>query len=165
MKKFNRSVVLAIIVVLFLATGCQNTSDKSNNSEKNNKSNVINEEVNNEDNKNAENKQTDDIEKTEETSISQTELGEDEDVVEAIEYSKGDFTGERSTTFDKSEDGKTLNNFKTTLLKEDFSFYKTVTNYEYEDNGKKYKGDINIVQTGGTEGSYYGTYEGVLEEV
>lgn len=168
MKKFNRNIIFSIIVVLFVATACQNTSNKSNNNTENNKSNIVNEEVNNENNKNTENvknKETNDIKTTEDASISETELGEDENVVDAVEYSEGDFSGERNTTFEKSEDGKTLKNFKTTLLKEDFSFYKTVTNYEYEDNGKKYKGDISIVQTGGTEGSYYGIYEGVLEEM
>ena len=87
-----------------------------------------------------------------------------------IDYKDGTFTGENVVGFEKSEDGKKLKDFQIRLEKDVFDYKSTVKNYQYENGGKIYKGDLKLIRTsaandtaGNAKAPYCGLYQGDLE--
>lgn len=149
MKKSTVNTLCVILILLVGVVGCSKKPKNDNN--------VTN------------NKEMSSTEITENNISSNTnENGTqvvDEDIEDTVEYAKAGFSGERNASFDESEDGTKLENFKVELIKDSPEFKGSVTDYTYEYKDKKYKGDLKIDYTGGTEGNYYATYTGELNEV
>lgn len=86
-----------------------------------------------------------------------------------IDYADADFTKEGKISYVESDDGKSLKDFQIEFKKDQFTFKRLVKNYEYKFNDKTYKGDLEILYTGGAENSngknvYYALYQGTLSE-
>ena len=180
LKKLWKIALVFILLGLLAACGHKagNTAENKNanrNATVSNNKNVSTEEKENKD-KNSSNKK--DLEETKEEKENSPEADEetqeDASAVDLennfIDYKDGTFTGENVVGFEKSEDGKKLKDFQIRLEKDVFDYKSTVKNYQYENGGKIYKGDLKLIRTsaandtaGNAKAPYCGLYQGDLE--
>lgn len=183
MKKVWKIGLVFILLGLLAACGHKagNTAENKNangNATVSNNKNVSVEEKDNKD-KNSSNKK--DLEETKEEKENSPEAEEEEEETQEdasavdlennfIDYKDGTFTGENVVGFEKSEDGKKLKDFQIRLEKDVFDYKATVKNYQYENGGKIYKGDLKLIRTsaandtaGNAKAPYCGLYQGDLE--
>lgn len=179
MKKLWKIGLVFILLGLLAACGHKagNTAENKNangNATVSNNKNVSTEEKENKDKNSSNKKDLEETKEEKENSPEAEETQEDASAVDLennfIDYKDGTFTGENVVGFEKSEDGKKLKDFQIRLEKDVFDYKATVKNYQYENGGKIYRGDLKLLRTsaandtaGNAKAPYCGLYQGDLE--